>query len=48
MIAAHQCGVLDIDDHMWFGHKDNYRFAPDEAPTIIKITDDSCCEGVTT
>lgn len=37
LISGHDLGVLDIENECWFGHKDDYRFAPKNAPVLVKV-----------
>ena len=37
MIAAHNTGALDIEEHVFFCHKEDYQFAPKTAPVLVRI-----------
>ena len=37
LISGHDLGVLDIENECWFGHKDDYQFAPKTAPALCKV-----------
>jgi hypothetical protein len=37
MIAAHTAGAMNLEDHAWFGTRDNYQFAPKAAPALVAI-----------
>lgn len=36
MIMADKAGLINLEDECWFGYKENYRFAPADAPVIVK------------
>ena len=37
LIAAHYAGALDLEEEVWFGHRDDYFCAPKDAPVIVKV-----------
>ena len=36
MVAAHNAGAIDIEEQVWFGHRDDYRFAPKSAYVLVR------------
>lgn len=41
MIAAHAVGALDIEEEVFFCHKEDYRFAPQTAPVLVRSKDNN-------
>lgn len=36
LVAAHNSGAIDIGEEVWFGCKDDYRFAPKSAYVLVR------------
>lgn len=37
LISAHNSGAIKLEDECWFGYRENYKFAPKEAPALVRI-----------
>lgn len=37
MVAAHNAGAMNLEDQLWFGTRESYRFAPKTAPTLVAV-----------
>jgi len=37
IISAHNQGILDIEQELWFGSVESYQFAPKTAPVVVAV-----------